>query len=134
MFRIETSPWQIVFPFTHMKCPSLNFMITFGWKLILFNIRIATPACLLLPFAQEIIFYPFSLRVHSLSFSLCSVSCMQQNAGSCLYIQPIGLCFIILELNPCMLRDIEGMWLLLPLCFLIRSGIILRVSFLGGVV
>ena len=51
MFRIEISSWYI-FPLNSMKCPSLLFLITFGYqKLILPDIRGATPACFLGPFA-----------------------------------------------------------------------------------
>ena len=43
MFGIENSFWQI-FPLISMKCPFIPFMITVGLKLILFDIRMATPA------------------------------------------------------------------------------------------
>ena len=42
-----------------------------------------------------------------MSLSLRFVSCMQQNAGSCLCIQSLSLCLFIGELNPLMLRDIK---------------------------
>jgi hypothetical protein len=48
---------------------------------------------------------------------------MQQNAGSCLSIQFISLCFFIGELNPLMLRDVKEKWLLLPDIFVVRAGI-----------
>ena len=38
LFRIETSSWKIL-PLMSMKCPSLSFLITLGWKLISFDIR-----------------------------------------------------------------------------------------------
>jgi hypothetical protein len=31
-------------PFMSMKCPSLSFLLTLGWKSILFDIRMPTPA------------------------------------------------------------------------------------------
>ena len=49
------------FPLTSIRCPSLSFLMTFGWKSILFDIRIATPACVLGPFAWKIVFQPFIL-------------------------------------------------------------------------
>ena len=36
-----------------------------------------------------------------------TVSCMQQNDGSCLYIQSASLCLFISELSLLMLRDIN---------------------------
>jgi hypothetical protein len=38
---------------------------------------------------------------------------MQQNVGSCLYIQSVNLCLFIGELSPLMLRDIKESLLLL---------------------
>jgi hypothetical protein len=39
-----------------MKCSSLSFLINLDWKSILFDIRMATPACFLGPYAW--IFFP----------------------------------------------------------------------------
>jgi hypothetical protein len=61
VFRIESSSWKIL-PLMSMKCPSLSFLIIMGWKLILFDIRMDTPACFFGPFAQEIVFQAFTLR------------------------------------------------------------------------
>jgi hypothetical protein len=36
-----------------MKCPSLSFLMTLGWKSILSDIRMATPACFFIPFAWK---------------------------------------------------------------------------------
>ena len=60
MFRIESSSWKIL-PLMSMKCPSLSFLITLGWKLILFNIKMATPACFFGPFTWKIVFQPFEV-------------------------------------------------------------------------
>ena len=60
IFRIESSSWRIL-PLS-MKCPSLSFLITLGWKSILFDIRMATPAYFFRPFAWKIVFQPFILR------------------------------------------------------------------------
>ena len=46
IFRTESSSWENL-PLMTMKCPSLSFLITLAWKLILFDIRMATPACFL---------------------------------------------------------------------------------------
>jgi hypothetical protein len=51
-----------ILPLMSMKCPSLSFLITLGWKSILFDIRMATPACFFGPFAWKIVFQPFTLR------------------------------------------------------------------------
>ena len=55
MLRIESSSWQIS-PVMSKKCPSLYFLITFRWKSTLFDIRMATPACFLGPFAWKVFF------------------------------------------------------------------------------
>jgi hypothetical protein len=73
--------------------------MTLGWKLILFDIRMATPACFFRPFAWKIVFQPFTLR-YCLSFSLRWVSFKQQNVGSCLYSHSVSLCLFIGELSP----------------------------------
>ena len=73
---------------------------------ILLDIRMATPACFLGPFAWKNFFHPFTLR-YCLSLLLRCVSCMQQNAGSCLHIQSVSLCFFIGELSPLIVRDIK---------------------------
>jgi hypothetical protein len=38
------------------------FFDNFGLEVILFHIRVATPACFFGPFAREIVFEPFTLR------------------------------------------------------------------------
>ena len=55
MFRIESSSWRIL-PLMSMKSPSLSFLITLGWKSILSDIRMATPACFFRLFAWKIVF------------------------------------------------------------------------------
>jgi hypothetical protein len=40
----------------------LSFLITLGWKLILFYIRMATPAYFFRPFAWKFFFQPFTMR------------------------------------------------------------------------
>jgi hypothetical protein len=42
MFRIESSSW-VIFALMSMKYPSLPFLITFGWKLILIDIKMPSP-------------------------------------------------------------------------------------------
>ena len=61
IFRIESSSWRIL-PLLRMKCPSLSFVITTGWKTILFDIRMATPDFFLIPFPWKIVFHSFNLR------------------------------------------------------------------------
>ena len=91
IFRIESSSWQIL-PLMSIKCPSLSFLITLGWKSILSDIRMATPACSLGPFVWKIVFQPIPLS-YFLYFSLRRVSCKQQNVGSCLCSQSVSLSF-----------------------------------------
>ena len=68
MLRIETSSWHIS-PVMSKKCPSLSFLITFGWKFTLFDIRIATPACFLGPFAWKFFFPTFYSEIVSVFVS-----------------------------------------------------------------
>jgi hypothetical protein len=103
--RIESSSWKIL-TLMSMKCPSLSFLITLGWKSISFDIRMLTPACFFRPFAWKVVFQPFTMR-YCLSFSLRWVSCKQQNFGSCLCSQSVSLCLFIGELNPLVLRDFK---------------------------
>ena len=104
-----------------MQCPSPSFLITFGWKSILLDIRMATPACFLGPFAWKLFFPTFYFEGISVFDSV--FSCMQQNAGSWLHIQSVGLCPFIGELSPLMLRDIRDQWLLLPVIFVVTGRI-----------
>ena len=116
IFRIESS-FQKILPLTSMKCPSLSFFITLGWKLILFYIRMATPACFLGQFAWKIVFQPFTLR-YCLSLSLTWVSCMLQSAGYYLSILNCG--FLIGMLCSLMLRNINDQRLLIPVILLLE--------------
>ena len=120
IFRIESSSWRIL-PLMSMKCPSLSFLMTLGWKSILLDIRMATPACFFRPFAWKIVFQPFTLR-QCLSFSLRWVSCQQQKVGSCFCSQSVSLCHFIGELSLLILRDIKEKYLLLPVIFVVRVG------------
>ena len=67
-------------------------------------------------------FQPFTLR-KCLTFTLRYISCMQQNAGSCLCTHSISLCLYIRELRPLMWKNIMCPWLLLTVIFLLRGGI-----------
>lgn len=55
VFRIEMYSWWIC-PLMSMKCTSLSLLISFGWKSILLDIRIPTPACSMGPFAWKTFF------------------------------------------------------------------------------
>ena len=87
MLRFEHSSLYI-FPLMCMKCRSISFLMTFGWKSILPDIRMSTSACFLEQFAW-IICFP-ALYCEILSLTLSCVSCMQQNCGSSLCIQAIS--------------------------------------------
>ena len=106
-----------------MKHPSLSFLISLGWKSILFDIRMASPACFFRPFAQKIVFQPFTL-MQNLSFFSGWVICKQQNAASSLCSQSISLCFLIGEFSLLMLREIKEKQLLLPVIFVVKVGIL----------
>jgi hypothetical protein len=61
IFRIKSSSRKIL-PLRIIKCPSLSFLITLGWKSILFAIRKATPSSFLGLFAWKFVFQPFTLK------------------------------------------------------------------------
>jgi hypothetical protein len=89
MFRIGSS-WK-TFLWRSMMCFSVNnfcYLITFDWKLILLDIRMAIPACFVAPFAWKTVSQPLILR-YCLSLSWRCVSCRQKNAGSYLHIQSV---------------------------------------------
>jgi hypothetical protein len=56
---------------------------------------------------------------------------MHQNVGSCLCSQSVSLCLFIRVLSPLILRDIKEKYLLLPVIFVLRVGILFlpRLSF-----
>ena len=95
-----------------MKCPSPSLLIDFSLKSILLDIRMATPACFLGPFAWKTFSQPFTLS-RCLSLWLRCVSCKQQNVGSCFRIQSLSLCLFIGELRPLILSDINDQSLLI---------------------
>ena len=96
-----------------IKCPSPSLLINFSLKLILLDIRMATPSCFLGPFARNTFSQPFTLS-RCLSLWLRCVSCKQQNVGSCFRNQSLSLCLFIGELSPLILSDINDQWLLTP--------------------
>jgi hypothetical protein len=49
------------FTFDENEVPLLVFLITLGWKSILFDIRMATPAFFFGPFAWKIVLQAFTL-------------------------------------------------------------------------
>jgi hypothetical protein len=101
-----------------IKCPSLSFLKTLGWNSILFNIRMATPACFL-----ENYFLAFYSKVVSLFVPKVGIRYAAKN-GSCLYNQSISLPLFIGGLSPLILRDIKEKSLLFPVIFVVRIGIL----------
>ena len=99
-----------------IKCPSPSLLIDFSLKSVLLDIRMATPACFLGPFAWKTFSQPFTLS-RCLSLWLRCVSCKQQNVGSCFHIQSLSLFLFIGELSPLILSDINDQWLLTPVIF-----------------
>ena len=57
-----------------------------------------------------------------MSLLLRCVSCMQQNAGSCLHIQSVSLCLFIGEFSPLILIDFKERWLWVPDMFVFVGG------------
>jgi hypothetical protein len=105
-----------------MKCSSLSFLITLGWKLILLDIKmllqlVSMTVCL------ENCFPDFYSEVVSV-FVPKVVSCMQKTVGSSLGSQSDSLCLFILKLIPLTLKDIKEKELLLPYIFDIRVKIL----------
>ena len=98
---------------TNMKWPSLSLLTDFSLKSIVLDIRIATPACFLGPFAWYIFSQPFTLR-QCLSLRLRCVSYMHKKDGFCFFIQSVSLCLFIDELSPFTLRVINDQRLLAP--------------------
>ena len=96
-----------------IKCPSPSVQIDFSLKSILLDIKMATPAYFLGPFAWKTFSQPFTLS-RCLSLWLRRVSCKQQNVGFCFRIQSLSLCLFIGELSPLILSDINDQWLLIP--------------------
>ena len=83
---------------------SLSLLISFGLKSILPDIKMATLAWFLGPFARNVFFHCFTL-----SLMLRCVSWMQQKDGSSFHIYFVSLCLFILfeELKPLLQRDIN---------------------------
>ena len=124
----ETSLFTIATNSIKYLSPSLR--IDFSLKSILLEIRMATPACFLGPFAWKTFSQPFTLS-RCLSLRLRCVSCKQQNVGSCFCIQSLSLCLFIGELSPLILSDINDQWLLTPvIIFLFLFFVCSRVSLL----
>jgi hypothetical protein len=89
-----------------MKCLSLSFLITFGWKSIFLDIKMATPDCFLRPFAWKCFFPAFYSEIVSVFVTeVCFL--YAEIAGLCLHIQSVILCLFIGELSRLMLRDIK---------------------------
>ena len=65
IFRNERSYWKIL-PLMNMKYPSLSFLISLGWELILVNIGMFTAACFLGPFAWKTFFPSFYFEIVSI--------------------------------------------------------------------
>ena len=103
-----------------MKCSSLSVSWDHLLRNLFSNLLLWGSVCLCHWGA-----FPVCSRMYKecLSLSLRCLSCMQQNAGSCLRIQSVSLCLFIRELSSLMLRDIKEKWLLLPVIFVVRGRI-----------
>jgi hypothetical protein len=83
-----------------------NFFDEFCLKIYLLGVRMATPTCFLGLYTWT----NFSSRLlwgSCYLFHWGCISCLLQNAGSCLHLQCVNLCIFIEELSPLMLRDIR---------------------------
>ena len=89
IWSIYVQNWEFLVDFSldEYEMPYLNFLITFGWKSILFDIRMAIPACFLELFPWKIVFF----EVVCLSLSLRWLSCIPQTVGSFICIQYVSL-------------------------------------------
>ena len=92
----------------NVKYPASSLMITFGWKSILLDIRMAIPAYLIgKHFSNTFLWIKF------LSLMLRYLSSMEPSDGSCLHIQSVSLCLFNGELAPMRFRDFNDQWFLL---------------------
>ena len=122
IWHIDVQNWHIILvdiSFDKYKMSFLISLINFGWKSILLDIRIATPACFLGPFDWKILFQPFTVSYMSIfSVEICSLFATSYK-GSCFSIQSVTLCLFIDELSTLILKDINDQWLLIPVILLV---------------
>ena len=97
-----------------MKCPSPSLLITFGWKSIFMDVRIATLACFLGPFSGK----TFSYTVLASVFVTEIVSYMLDP----IYVSILSACGIV-ELSLLMFQDIKKQWELVSIIFVV-GGVI----------
>ena len=106
----------------HLGGYFLSWVCSFGWKSILLDNRMATPICFLGPFAWEIfsslLLQIVSVFVADVYFPVCS----KMLEATCIY-SLLAIVFFIGELNQMILRDLRDQWLLLPVIFIVRGGI-----------
>ena len=105
IFRIENSSWMI-WPLMCMKWPSVSFLITLGWKSILLDIRMTTPACFFSPFAYKL-FSSLSFWGSVYLFPWDGFPVSSKMLGSVCVASLLVYVFFIGELSPLILRDIK---------------------------
>ena len=112
------------FSLMSIKCHSLSFLIIFGWKSILFNIRMATPAYFLGQFAVNF-FFSSLLLWGSVCLWHDTEVCFLYAAKCwfCLLIQSVSRWFFIWELSALMVRDIKEKGLFLTVIFIVTGRI-----------
>jgi hypothetical protein len=118
MLRIDICFWWIV-PFISMKWPLLSPLIDFSLKSTLWDMSMATPACLWGLFAWKTFFYPLTLSqcLFCFFFFLQWVSCKQHMVGSCFLTQFTNLCLLIGALMPFIFSVKTEGFLLFPVIF-----------------
>ena len=98
-------------------------MITFGWKSILLDIRMATPACFLGSYAWEIFFSSLLVWSSVCLFPWGGFPVSRKMLGS-IYVSSLLACLFIVEcLSPLLWRVVKDQWLLAPVIFVVRGGI-----------
>lgn len=115
VFNIVTFPW-CVNSLSNRKQLCLSLLDKTVLKSVLSDFRVVTPYLLPGLFAWDI-FHPFTLRKVFISALRC-VSWRHQKEGFYFWIQPVGLCVLLGDLRPLILRVVTGRCALLPIVYL----------------
>jgi hypothetical protein len=102
-----------------MKCPSLSLLISYGWKSILLDISMATPACFLTVCLENFFFY-IPLLWGNVYLYGCYVFLVCSRMIDPVFTSILLACvFLFGELSPLTLRDINDQWLLIPVILIL---------------
>ena len=98
------------------------FFINFGWKSILLEIILVTPAFFLGSVCLQNFFFPSPLlwgNVYLYCWGVFLVCSRMQNDASCFCIHSVSLCLFIGDMSALMLRDINDQRLLIPVILML---------------